>query len=179
MMLHLPLKQSGLTLIELVITISIAAILLSVAVPSMVQFLNQNAVRATCSELADSLNMAKAEGVKRSAGGTNLVFVAPACSKTWSDGWYVFLDDQAAPNQCFAGTADSAVQRSTSMARDVQVSLNLVQGSANASYVGFNGQGLPRSIDGAFIAGQWTCSKAGVSDSTVTISSLGRVRSTK
>ena len=179
MKLQLPSKQSSVTLIELVVTISVAAILLSIAVPSLVQFLNQNAVRTTCSELADSLSMAKAEGIKRSAGGTNLVFVAPGCGSTWSDGWFVFLDDQAAANQCFAGAADTVVQRSNPRSRDVQVTLNVAPGSAATSYVGFNGQGLPRDTVGAFVAGTWKCTKSGVTDSTVTISSLGRVRSSK
>lgn len=172
-------RQSGVTLIELVITISVAAILLSIAVPSMVQFLDQNAVRSTCSELADSLNMAKAEGIKRSAGGTNLVFVAPACGSNWSDGWFVFTDDQAAPNQCFSDVNDVAVQRSNPRTRNVSVTLNLSTGSASAAYIGFNGQGLPRDKAGAFVAGEWTCSKAGINDATVTISALGRVRSSK
>jgi type IV fimbrial biogenesis protein FimT len=172
-------KQSGVTLIELIITISIAAILLSIAVPSMVQFLNQNAVRTTCSELADSLTMAKAEGIKRSAGGTNLIFVAPGCGSTWSDGWFVFLDDQAAPDQCFSAATETALQRSNPRVRDVLVTLNAESGASATAYVGFNGQGLPRDKFGAFAAGTWTCAKPGVSDATVTISSLGRVRSSK
>lgn len=172
-------NQSGVTLIELIITISVAAILLSIAVPSMVQFLNQNAVRTTCSELADSLNMAKAEGIKRSAGGKNLVFVAPSCGSTWSDGWFVFVDDQAAPDQCFTAATETALQRSNPRVRDVLVTLSAASGSSATAYVGFNGQGLPRDKDGAFAAGTWTCAKSGVNDSTVTISSLGRVRSSK
>ena len=167
--------QAGMTLVELLIAIAIAAILMAVAVPSMITFLDRNAVNTACSELADTLTMAKAEGIRRSADTSNLVLVAPSCGATsWSQGWQIFMDDQSAPNQCYNTATDTLIQASNPPTRNVSIAF--VNSNATGQFVGFNGQGLPRDTVGAFVAGTWTCSKSGVSDVTVVMSSLGRVR---
>lgn len=88
----------GLTLIELMMVIAIAAILLAVAAPSFQQALNSNRLGSAANELASAINLARAEAVRhnrravlcRSTDGS-------ACNSgasTWG-GWIVFVDSNA------------------------------------------------------------------------------------
>jgi type IV fimbrial biogenesis protein FimT len=79
---------SGFTLIELMVTVSIAAILLTLAIPSFTNMiLNQN-VRAGASDLQTAFFFARSEAIKRAAN----VSIVPT-SGDWKNGWTVQLDD--------------------------------------------------------------------------------------
>ena len=91
--------SKGFTIIELMVTIVVLAILLSVAVPSFWNVIQSNRVTAQANELVTALNFARSEAVKRgeivSLCATNQADT-PACatsgSDSWSDGWLVFLN---------------------------------------------------------------------------------------
>jgi type IV fimbrial biogenesis protein FimT len=78
-------RNRGFTLIELMITIAIAAILLMIAVPSFRDYQANQQVRSTAQNLAVALNMARSEAIKRSAGVT----VEPVTAGDWASGWSV------------------------------------------------------------------------------------------
>lgn len=91
--------QQAFTLIELMITVSIAAIVLAIAIPSFnIQILNHRSI-ALGEELATSMNYARSEAVKR---GTRVSVCASnngtACIGTWTDGWIVFVDAAVTDN---------------------------------------------------------------------------------
>lgn len=171
------LGHAGFTMIELLITMVIAGILLAIAVPAMVRFLDTQAIRATCSTVTDAIAYARTEGIRRSAGGSNIVLLAPKCSNTFSAGWAVFQDDQTAPDQCYK-PEDTLLKIFDAPTRGTTVTFNASTGSGSSAYLGFNGQGLSRAVNGNFIAGEFTCAIAG-SDATeikVVVNALGRVR---
>lgn len=58
-------RQSGMTLVELMVTISIAAILASVATPSFTSFLRNTEVRGSAESLTQGLQFARTEAVRR------------------------------------------------------------------------------------------------------------------
>jgi type IV fimbrial biogenesis protein FimT len=88
-------RQLGVTLIELLVTLSIVVILMTVAVPGMQEFMSTNRLSTTTTDFMGTLNYARSEAVKRgtqvtacmSANGSSC-----ATSGDWSQGRIVFLD---------------------------------------------------------------------------------------
>jgi type IV fimbrial biogenesis protein FimT len=87
---------TGFTVLELLVTLTIAAILLTAGVPSLQQFTHRQHMKAAVGSLHNDLLLARSEAVFR-----NLEVVAcpgePAAGCTggidWSRGWIVFGDD--------------------------------------------------------------------------------------
>lgn len=91
--------QLAFTLIELMITVAIAAIVLAIAIPSFnTQILNSRSV-ALGEELASAINYARSEAVKR---GARVSICASGdgvgCNGAWTNGWIVFVDAAATDN---------------------------------------------------------------------------------
>lgn len=85
----------GFTLIELIVTIAVAAILVTVAVPNLQMFIKNNRIKTSVGELAVALNLARSEASKRAARVTVCVRASDtACGggNDWSTGWLVFND---------------------------------------------------------------------------------------
>ena len=86
-------QHSGFTLVELMITLALVAILATVGIPSFTNFIANNRLTVQTNELVSALNLARSESIKRnvrvsvcrSANGT-------ACGGTWSNGWIAFVD---------------------------------------------------------------------------------------
>jgi type IV fimbrial biogenesis protein FimT len=79
-----PRMMAGFTLIELMIVISVAGVLLGVAVPSFRDGLLSNRAKAVASDIHLSFLMARSEALKRSA---NIDIVATGGN--WTNGWMV------------------------------------------------------------------------------------------
>jgi type IV fimbrial biogenesis protein FimT len=88
----------GFTLIELMVTIAIAAILLMVGVPSFVTMQRNSELTSAANALLAGINAARGEAMKR---GVNAV-VVPTDAANWRNGWTVFVDTSTARN----GTLD-------------------------------------------------------------------------
>ena len=75
----------GFTLIELMVVISVAAILAAVGVPSFKHFIANQRVKSTSIELTGALFLARSEAVKRNANVT----LAPKTTGDWTSGWTI------------------------------------------------------------------------------------------
>lgn len=80
-------KSLGFTLIELMVTITIAAILLGIAIPSFTSVISSNRLTTSANELVTALNLARSEAVKR---GQQVV--VRKTGTNWENGWQVFVD---------------------------------------------------------------------------------------
>jgi type IV fimbrial biogenesis protein FimT len=88
----------GFTLIELMVTIAVAAILLTVAVPSLQDFIQNNRLSAVTNDLVADLAVARAEAIRRGSRVTvcasdNAGTATATCSgSNWSAGRLIFSD---------------------------------------------------------------------------------------
>ncbi|MCX7233584.1 MAG: GspH/FimT family protein [Burkholderiales bacterium] len=87
-------RAAGFTLLEMLLTLALTALLMAVAVPTLSRLLSKAAVQSAADALVGDLRYARSEAIKRartvsvcsSAGG-----VACASSAAWRDGWMVFV----------------------------------------------------------------------------------------
>lgn len=86
----------GFSLLELIVTISIAAILTAIAIPSFKYVLNDNRMAGEVNDLVGEMQYSRAEAVKE---GNDVVVCASnatlnGCSgaPTWQNGWIAFSD---------------------------------------------------------------------------------------
>lgn len=86
-------RPKGFTLLELMVTLFIVAILFAVAVPSFKQMSSRNRLVTYTNDLIASVNLARSEAVRRGAPVTICHSDDGAtCSGSWSDGWITFSD---------------------------------------------------------------------------------------
>jgi len=81
----------GFTLIELMVTLSVASILLSVAVPSYRSFVQDTLLITQSNNFYSALTLAKSEAIKRNT----LVRLCPSTTGTSCAGWIIFVDSNS------------------------------------------------------------------------------------
>jgi type IV fimbrial biogenesis protein FimT len=83
-------KNLGVTLIELIVAISIVAILVSIAIPNFSSAIRSTRLTTYANELVASLNLARSEAVKR--GVQVSVRRKGSINQNWDSGWDIFTD---------------------------------------------------------------------------------------
>ena len=93
-MRHMPsgeMKEfTGFTLIELMIAISILALILVVGVPSFRVTIQNNRVITNANELISAVMIARNEAIKR---GVNVQIMSNSGNSNWTTGWTIITDD--------------------------------------------------------------------------------------
>jgi len=90
----MPYTQRGMTILELMIGISLAAVLLGLAVPSMADFVANQRITAATNQMITDLQYARLQAVTRNQN----VVACPSvdqqrCSgNRWDRGWMIFTD---------------------------------------------------------------------------------------
>jgi type IV fimbrial biogenesis protein FimT len=123
---------AGFTLIELMVTLAVAAVLLGLAVPAFNDLVRQRAMVARINDLVLAVSYARSEAVRQGAVVT-VQAAAPAAGNEWAGGYCVVLGN---PGNCappvlrsFEGFQDMTLAGSGAM--------------AGVNRISFNGRGLP------------------------------------
>jgi type IV fimbrial biogenesis protein FimT len=137
-------RQSGFTLLELMVVLAIAAIIFGMAVPSFMQLSIRNRIVGYTNDFIGTVNFARSEAIRRAVP----VSICPTndgatCGGSWSTGWIVFANaDGDSPAEVDAGgtepvlkvheglTADYTLNAEAAMATDLTYAAD---GSANSS----------------------------------------------
>lgn len=146
-------RMTGTTLLELMVTLSIAAILLSIAVPSFQTFTRTNRIAAVTNELSSALQFARSEAMTRGKTVTvcksnDVTDSTPTCSTTgvnWQDGWVVFVDNDG--DGAF-DTGDTPLRVGQPANSDVVITGN----SVFVNRVSFNSRGEEASAGKIYIS---------------------------
>lgn len=173
--------QSGLTMVELMVVIAIAAVLLGLGVPSFSALVNKTRLNSAASLLSNDLNLARSEAIKRNtrmlvcppnAAGTDCQTVSP----NWANGWIVCIDADS-DGACDASTAGTPNPISIRPALATNLTLSALDTAAtpaSVTLVRFNAngrQGAGTLSVNMTMGGTWT----GAVSKTVSISNTGYV----
>lgn len=168
--------QTGFTIIELMITVAIAAILVAIAIPNMQVYTQNNRLRSTAYDLVAALNTARGEALKRKTTvvlcrtATDPTTTTPACggtTKIWSNGWLVFV-----PSVSTSTTYTAATDVLLAKGVTPDTSVNVKTNSAAADNVVYNSDGTITAASKATLA---VCDSRGVNfGKQVDVTPVGR-----
>ncbi len=150
--------QQGFTLYELLVTVMIMGIILSLGVPNFLEFTRNNRMAATSNDLLSAFTLARTEAVKRKTTVTvcsslNPEAANPACGGTFADGWVVFVDDAGPTPNVQIDAAEEVIRSVGPMPDGITLQTN---GGANyftyaATGFGFGNIGGAPALRGALM----------------------------
>ena len=162
-------RVRGVTIVELIVTLAVIAIVTALGVPSMKSAMDDYRSRATMSALVSDLNLARVEAIKRNrrmivcprAGvGAN-----PCSSAQWETGWVVCYIN--ATGGCDVGTTDDPNPIRTSNPINDQLTLTGTLGSVTFTPLGTAVSQVILTLD------------SGKTKRTATVAATGNVSSVK
>ncbi|GMR08138.1 MAG: type IVa pilus pseudopilin TppE [Gammaproteobacteria bacterium] len=143
--------RRGFTLVELLITVAILAIVLTIGVPSFRDFIQNNRLRGITNNLVLDINFARSEAVKR---GTQVILcrsAAPAANppscggtaETWTTGWIVFASQDS--DTSYTNGTDILIKHTPAATTGITIIAN----SEADAYLAFNSDGMKYSTNAA------------------------------
>lgn len=146
------LTCAGFTLVEMLVGLSLVAMLVSLAVPSLAGMVNAMRVTIATDALFSSLFFARSEAIKRNS---RVVLCKSATGNVcgtsggWEQGWIVFHD---ANNNAMLDTGEVTLLKEHGVSDPIRLTGN----TPVASYVSYNSTGTTGYTSGAFQAGTLT-----------------------
>ncbi len=137
-------KNSGFTLIELMITLTILSIIVSQAIPSFVHIIKNQKANSEVNKMMSLIFLARSEAVK-----VNKVVTlchsndSLSCSGVWSDGWILFIDNDSDGKKDVGET----IIKSGTQGYNYQISLSAF---GSKHYMRFTALGMTLSQNGSF-----------------------------
>lgn len=163
--------RDGMTLVELMAVLAIAAVLLAIAMPDFASMVRNYRVKAAATNLYVALEQTRAQAIAR---GTRVLLVpAAADGITWRDGW-IILEDRDGDRR--PGEGDDIIAEHPALDQHITVS-SVFTAQRKPFYVAFNGAGRT-CTDTSSVAARWGSFTLSDGDNTrrIRISMLGRAR---
>jgi type IV fimbrial biogenesis protein FimT len=154
--------SSGFTLLELLITLSIAAVLLAAAAPSFTNMVAKQNVDSTSDTLMRALYLARTESIKRGSRVVTCLSDSVAnCTPTNPESVLIFSDSDKTGSPTDASDLIKTIQLDTASTKVTY----------NRPFLAYNAMGLASGTNGTFTV----CGGSG-KGALVIVSSLGRAR---
>lgn len=159
------MKHEGFTLVELLVSLTIASILLAVAIPSFKSQIQQSRAEVAIDTLMATIETARTEAIYLNQ--RTILRAAPE----WHTGWELFIDLN---NNGLKDASDNVIIIQPAI-EDIRVSDNF----KNPGQISFIGTGQNRTLSGAIDMGTITiCTKTSYHVKLI-INSIGRLRKEK
>lgn len=167
----------GFTLIELMVTVALIAVTLTLAAPSFSAFQRNAAVNALGNSLVANINSARGEAMKR---GQN-AFVVPKGDTGWQGGWFAYVDKDR--TNSYQSDKDDLVLSSENPESFITITAFRSPAADTPPYLMFNAQGNTIKKDGSFASVVFcfdltggTCSLVNTDTRILIVSATGRPR---
>jgi type IV fimbrial biogenesis protein FimT len=145
-----PRNESGFTLMELMVTVSISAILLAIGAPSFSSFVLSQKVSAASSDVTSMLTFARSEAIKRNGN-----VVVTQKSGGWQNGWTTQSgtntvgQQEAFSNVAIANSASTLTYNNSGRISGSGNITFQISGGANTRCVTVDLSGMPKSKNGS------------------------------
>jgi type IV fimbrial biogenesis protein FimT len=140
-------NTKGFTLAEMVISLSILAVIITLAVPSFANLVKSNRASALTNNLLTSLHMARSESIRQNRPVTMCKSSDRLhCSGRWGDGWILFSDADR-NRRIDADQGDRMLAVADAVGSSLKLSWN---GFRSDNYVQFSSMGFIHSNNGTF-----------------------------
>jgi len=168
-------QVKGFTLVELVVTLAVLALMLSIGIPSLKAAAQSIKLNAVTNSFVSHLYMARGEAIKRNS---RVVVCKSAdgqsCTSAggWEQGWIVFHDLN---NDGLRDAAEDVIARGQALPANFRLTGNL----SVANYVSFASTGGTKLVGGGFQAGTlMLCnqSASGGEGRQIILNAVGRTR---
>ncbi len=168
-------RQAGVTLLELIVTMAVLALLVGIGIPSFNSVVRNNRLATQANELVAALSLARSEASKRglpvsvcvSSGGATCDTGSP----DWADGWIVFVDAGA------AGAVDGT-DEVLQVGRRLAAGYGLEETEVGAAFIQFLPSGLAEPAAWRRLQLEWSAAPDG-RQRCISIAPGGRVGTTR
>ncbi len=133
-------EQAGFTLIELMMAVSIIAIMIAIAVPNIISWLPNYRLKSAVNDLYSNMQKAKMAALKHNTD-VIIIFTPAAYAPAGKVGSYqIFVDNIPSSGAAGPGAEDTVISQVT-MPKNVSLYYANFTGGSNTA--GFNSRGLP------------------------------------
>lgn len=176
-------RAQGFTLVELMVTIAIVAILLALGLPSFEGSMRSNRAATTTNEMLASISMARSEAIRSTR--TSVLCASngdgTACGTDWNNGWIVWMDqDPVTPATPAVDQPDADEPIVRYMQPHNQLTVR-VSGGASASVIRFDNRGRPDNagVNRVLVIRPSVCDSGQLLQRNMTLTGVGQVNTTK
>ncbi len=163
-------RQSGLTIVELMITVAIAAVLLGIALPSFNGFTEQRRLTTQVNDFLLAVQYSRSEATRQGTNVSMIALDASDAADEWGPGWCVAV---GTPANCPAANAVTSLRRFDSTAPNTFTGEGALN---NVDRLTFNSRGL---LVGALGGTLDLCGTAGTNGRQISLAATGRASSSE